>query len=63
MKTPPLTTIELGTIAKSKNEIYRLLVTECEVHLPPMKESNYDYLASILWGDKLVWTYLIKLIS
>ena len=54
MELSSLTTIELGAKARSKNEIYRLLVTDCGLHLPPMKEANYDYIANVLCGDKLV---------
>ena len=52
-----LTTIELGLKAKSKNEVYILLVTEGGLHLPPMKEANYYYIASILCGDKQVCNF------
>ena len=41
---------ELGTKAKSKNEVYRLLATEGNVFLPPQKETNYSYLANIISG-------------
>ena len=48
MEENKLTTFELGAKAQSKNEVYRLLVTDAGLHLPPMKESHYDYLAEIL---------------
>ena len=51
MEENKLTTFELGAKAQSKNEVYRLLITDAELHLPPMKESHYDYLAGVLWGD------------
>ena len=54
----PLTTMEFGLKAKSKNEVYRLLVTDDGLHLPPMRESNYDYLACILFGEKGVSTLI-----
>ena len=54
MDRSPLTTMEFGLKAKSKNEVYRLLVTNGRLYLPPMKESNYDYIACILSGEKLV---------
>ena len=56
MEPDSLTTIELSAKASSKNEIYRLLVTDCGLHLPPMKEANYDYFTNVLCGDKLVTT-------
>ena len=52
-----LTTTELGLKAKSDNEVYRILVIEGGLHLPLMKESNYDYIASILCGDKQVCSF------
>ena len=54
MEPSSLTTIELGAKVRSKNEIYRLLVTGCGLYLPPMKEANYDFIANVLCGDKLV---------
>ena len=54
MEPSSLTTIELGAKARSKNEIYRLLVTDCGFHLPPMKEANYYYITNVLCGDKQV---------
>ena len=56
MDRSPLTTIKFGLKAKSKNEVYRLLVTDGGLHLHPMKESNYEYLARILSGEKGVST-------
>ena len=49
-----ITTNDLGTKAKSKNEVYRLLATEGNVFLPPQKETNYRYLANIISGDTKV---------
>ena len=46
-----ITTNELDTKARSKNEIYRLLVTEGNVFLPPQKEANYRYLSEVISGD------------
>ena len=43
-----LTTSEFGTKAQSKNEVYRLLITDAGLHMPPIKESNYDYIAGVL---------------
>ena len=45
-----ITTNELGTKAKSKNRIYRLLVTEGKVFLPPQNEVSHYYLSDIISG-------------
>ena len=50
----PITTNELGTKAKSKNEIYRFLATEGNVYLPPQNESNHYYLSDIISGKTKV---------
>ena len=49
---PSSQTIELGVKARSKKDIYNLLVTDCGLYLLPMKEANYDYITSVLCGDK-----------
>ena len=50
----PITTNELGTKAKSKNEIYHLLATEGNVYLPPQNESNHYSLSDIISGKTKV---------
>ena len=45
-----ITTNELGTKAKSKNEIYRLLATEGNVFLPPQNEASHYYLSDVISG-------------
>ena len=54
MEEARITVLDLGIKARSKREVYRLLSTDGDVYLPPEKEANYDYLASILRGDKKV---------
>ena len=54
MEETQITVLDLGVKAKSKREVYRLLSTEGDVYMPPEKEANYDYLATILKGDKRV---------
>ena len=44
----------IGLKAKSKKEMYRLLVTEANVYLPPIREANYLYIRGILTGEKKV---------
>ena len=41
---------EFGAEAQIKNEVYRLLITDTGIHMPPIKEFNYDYIAGVLWG-------------
>ena len=50
----PIATNELGTKAKYKNEIYRLLATEDNVYLPPQNENNHYYLSGIISGKTKV---------
>ena len=54
MEEARITVLDLGIKARSKREVYRLLSTDGDVYLPPEKEANYYYLASILRGDKKV---------
>ena len=54
MEEARITVLDLGIKARSKREVYRLLSTDGDEYLPPEKEANYDYLASILRGDKKV---------
>ena len=49
-----LTVYSLGIKARSKIEVYRLLTTEGGVYLPPVKEVNYQYMKSIIAGEKIV---------
>ena len=54
MDRSPLPTMEFGLKAKSKNEVYRLIMTDSGPHLPLRTESNCDYLECILSGEKKV---------
>ena len=49
-----LTVNEIRANAKSKVEIYRVLVTEGGVYHPRVKDINYSFLRSIITGDKKV---------
>ena len=40
----------IGLKAKCKKEMYRLQVTEANVYLPPIRETNYLYIRGILTG-------------
>ena len=43
----------VGLKAKSKKEMYRLLVSDAHIYLPPIKEANYLYIRQILTGKKV----------
>ena len=45
-----ITTYQLGTKAKSKSEIYRLLSTEEKVYLPPSNEANHYFISDLISG-------------
>ena len=45
-----ITTFELGTKAKSKSEVYRLLSTEGKVYLPPASEANHNFISDVISG-------------
>ena len=54
MELQELSVTEVGSKAKSKGEIYRLLATEGGVYLPPLKDVNYQFLRDIITGSKKV---------
>ena len=58
MEGTHITTSELGIKAKSKHEVYRLLWADGNVYIPPEKEANYDYLSSVIRGEKKVNTHI-----
>ena len=45
---------ELGLKAKSKKELYNLLVSDVGIFLPPIKEANAKFISDILSGTKPV---------
>ena len=45
---------ELGLKAKSKKELYNLLVSDVGIFLPLMKEANAKFISDILSGAKPV---------
>ena len=47
----------IGLKNKSKKEMYRLLVTEANVYLLPIREANYLYIRGILTGAKKVFIF------
>ena len=44
--------IQLGTKAKSKNEMYRILTVEAKVYLPPQKECSIYFIRDIFNGKR-----------
>ena len=45
---------QLGTKAKSKNEMYRILTVEAKIYLPPQKECSIYFIRDIFQGRKKV---------
>ena len=53
MDSNPELTVQMCAIkAKSKLEMYRLLLTDGKVYLPPMKQASYNYIRGVLTGKK-----------
>ena len=44
---------EVALKSKSKKEVYDLMTTEGDIYLPPLGDTNYKFIAQIMWGDKL----------
>ena len=45
---------QLGTKAKSKNEMYRILTVEAKNYLPPQKEWTIYFIRDVFQGKKKV---------
>ena len=45
---------QLGTKSKSKNEMYRILLVEAKIYLPPQKEWSIYFIRDIFHGRKKV---------
>ena len=54
MELKSLNVNSLGTKFQSKNEMYRFLTTEVDMHLPPQKECYIYFVRDILSGAKKV---------
>ena len=52
-----LTINEVGSKAKFKLEVYRILTTEGGVYLPPSQQWNYNFIRDIITGEKRVGKY------
>ena len=45
---------QLGTKAKSKNEMYRILTVKAKIYLPPQKECSIYFIRDIFLSKKKV---------
>ena len=54
MENTKLNIRDLGSKFRSKNEIYRFLTSEADMHLPPQKEWSIYFVRDILSGIKRV---------
>ena len=54
MSTQKINALEIGNKFQSKNEIYRFLVTEANMHLPPQKEWSIYFVRDVLSSIKKV---------
>ena len=45
-----ITNYELGTKAKSKSEVCRLLSIKGKVYLPPASEANHNFISDVISG-------------
>ena len=57
MEEEKLSTIDVREMAlkcTTKEEVYKVLTTTGGVYLPPVEQTNWDFIRDILWGDKLV---------
>ena len=55
-KTKTLDVREMALKWTTKAEVYKVLTITGGVYLPPMDQTNCDYVRDILCGDKLVST-------
>ena len=49
-----LNILDVGARAQSKSELYRILVVEGGLYLPPVKETTMLFVSQIAAGDKRV---------
>ena len=60
MDSKKLNILALGTKFQSKNEMYRFLTTEVDMHLPPQKECSIYFVRDILDRTKNVSNFLLN---
>ena len=54
MEQQDLNLLNIGAKAQSKSELYRILVVEGGLYLPPLKETQMLLVSQIAVGDKSV---------
>ena len=54
MESTKINVNEITIKASSKKEVYRLLQLEGDVYMPPIAQSNHQYVSGILSGTKKV---------
>jgi hypothetical protein len=55
MDDRPMETVQdLSLIARSKKELYNVLVRDSEIYMPPIKEANAKYIRKIVSGKAKV---------
>ena len=59
MENRKLNVNALATKFQSKNEVYRFLTTEVDMHLPPQKEWSIYFVRDILSGNKKVNIFIL----
>ena len=53
---------ELAVVWQSKREMYKILQVEGEIYLPPLEQTNHQFVAQIVTGEKQV-NYLLYNLS
>ena len=57
MEEEKMSTIDVREMAlkcTTKDKVYKILTTTCEVYLPPIDKINWDFIRDKLSGDKLI---------
>ena len=54
MESKVVNLVELGGKARSKNEIYRILVAEGNMYLPPQSLCTVDFISDVFGSKKMV---------
>ena len=58
MESEQINLLKVGTKAQSKYELYRALVVEGGMYLPPEKETSMFFISQIVIGDKKVASFV-----
>ena len=51
--------LDLGSKARSKGELYKLLTSDANLYLPPYKECTIEFITDYLEGKKKVLDYVV----